>query len=173
MTLVMLLAGMTVTACRGDDGGTATALDDATLTANAVVEWIVDGDTIDVMIGDDEERIRLIGIDTPEIAHASSGDRPGNDAECFGDEAKRFTESLIPVGTAVRLERDVVGRDDYGRVLAYVYRAADGMFVNDELMRQGYALPLTIAPNVAWADHFVESARRAEQEGAGLWSACR
>jgi micrococcal nuclease len=141
--------------------------------AGAIVERIVDGDTIDVTIEGRTERIRLIGIDTPEIAHPSSGDRPGNDAECFGDEASAFTASLVPVGTPVRLERDVVGRDDYGRVLAYVHRASDGLFVNHEIVRRGYARPLTIAPNVTHHELMVEAARDAEQSGAGLWSSCR
>lgn len=143
------------------------------MEANATVERIVDGDTIDVVIDGREERVRLTGIDTPEIAHEASGDRPGNPAECFADEAHAFTASMLPIGTAVRLERDVVGRDDYGRLLAYVYRSADGVFVNYEIVRQGYAQPLTIAPNVAFSDLMVRAARDAERDDAGLWSACR
>ena len=83
-----------------------------------------------------------------------------------------FTESLLPVGTPVRLERDVVGRDDYGRILAYVYRADDGIFVNYEIVRQGYAQPLTIPPNVTFSELMVQAARDAERDDAGLWSAC-
>ncbi len=126
------------------------------IEANATVDHVVDGDTIDVIVdGGGEERVRLTGIDTPEVAHPASGSRPASAGECFGDEATAFTESLLPVGTPVRLERDVVGRDDYGRLLAYVYRAADGIFVNYEIVRQGYAQPLTIPPNVAFADLMV------------------
>ena len=98
-----------------------------------------------------EERVRLTGIDTPEVAQGACGTGPPV-GECFGDEATAFTESLLPVGTPVRLERDIVGRDDYGRMLAYVYRANDGIFVNYEIVRQGYAQPLTIPPNVTFAD---------------------
>ena len=140
--------------------------------ANATVEWIVDGDTIDVLIDGVEERVRLTGIDTPEVAHDASGDRPATVGECFGDEATVFVEQLIPVGTPVRLERDVVGRDDYGRLLAYVYRADDGIFVNYEIVRQGYAQPLTIPPNVTHAELFVEAARGAESDDVGLWASC-
>ena len=61
---------------------------------------------------------------------------------------------------------------DYGRVLAYVYRAADGIFVNYEMVRQGYAQPLTIPPNVAYSERFVEAARGAEADDAGLWGGC-
>jgi micrococcal nuclease len=136
--------------------------------ANAVVEHVVDGDTIDVLIDGTEERIRFTGIDTPEKARLDTG----TPAECFGDEATAFTESLLPVGTAVRLERDVVGRDDYGRILAYVYRAGDGIFVNYEIVRQGYARPLTIPPNETHADLMVMAARDAERDDVGLWSAC-
>ena len=140
--------------------------------ANATVDHIVDGDTIDVVVDGVEERVRLIGIDTPEIAHAASGSRPEQVAECFGDEAKSYTASLLAVGAPVRLERDVVARDDYGRLLAYVYRASDGVLVNYEIIRHGYAQPLTIPPNVAFSDVMVDAARQAEHDDTGLWSAC-
>lgn len=135
--------------------------------ANAVVELVVDGDTVDVTVGGDGERVRLIGIDTPETK------RPDTPVECFGPEATAFTQSLLPPDTPVRLERDVVGRDDYGRILAYVYRVSDGILVNYEIIRQGYARPLTIPPNAAHADLFVEAARQAERDDVGLWSSCR
>ena len=144
----------------------------APMAANATVEWIVDGDTIDVIIDGAEERVRLTGIDTPEIAHDASGTRPAQAGECYGAEASAFTASLLPVGTPVRLERDVVGRDDYGRLLAYVYRASDGIFVNYEIVRQGYAQPLTIPPNVAFSDVMVAAARDAEADDIGLWAGC-
>ena len=92
-------------------------VDEMPAGANAVVTAIVDGDTIDVDVGDREERVRLIGIDTPEIAHPAFGDRPPVEPECFGDEAQRYTGELLAVGSGVRLERDVVARDDYGRLL--------------------------------------------------------
>jgi micrococcal nuclease len=142
------------------------------LVANAKVDYIVDGDTIDVIIDGREERVRLTGIDTPEIAHAARGTRPASIGECFGEEATLFTESLLPAGTPVRLERDVVGRDDYGRLLAYVYRAEDGIFVNYEIVRQGFAQPLTIPPNVTFSGLMVQAARDAEADDVGLWSAC-
>jgi micrococcal nuclease len=169
---VALVAGLA--AC----GGSTTANPRPSVTqpgaveANAVVEHIVDGDTIDVLVDGREERVRLTGIDTPEVAHGAFGDRPANDAECFGDQATAFITSLLPAGTPVRLERDIVGRDDYGRVLAYVYRADDGVFVNYEIVRQGYAQPLTIPPNVTFADLMVDAARDAEADDVGLWSAC-
>jgi micrococcal nuclease len=72
----------------------------------------------------------------------------------------------------VRIERDVEARDDYGRLLGYVYRADDGLFVNLEIVAQGYAALLTFPPNVAHVDEFVAAARAAERENLGLWSAC-
>ncbi len=170
---VALMIGLAACGGSGADepGGAVTSPDSR--ESNAVVERIVDGDTVDVLIDGREERVRLTGIDTPEIAHDAFGDRPATDAECFGDEATAFTASLIPAGTPIRLERDIVGRDDYGRILAYVYRSDDGIFVNYEVVRQGYAQPLTIPPNVTFADVMVEAARQAEAADAGLWSACR
>lgn len=144
----------------------------AAANGDAVVARIVDGDTIDVTIGGRQERVRFIGINTPEIAHPAFGDRPPNDAECYGDEAQVYTSELLAVGSEVRLARDVVARDDYGRLLAYVYRASDGAFVNYEIVRHGFAQPLTIAPNTTFADQFVSAARSAERDDVGLWAAC-
>lgn len=176
MRALPVLAVLALSGCTAAAAPAATAaptVASTPLAANATVQAIVDGDTIDVLIDGRSERVRLIGLDTPEVAHPGTPERPGNPAECFGDASAAFTTDLIPVGTEVRLERDVVGRDDYGRVLAYVYRATDGVFVNYELLRQGYAQPLTIAPNDAHAERFVEAARHAEADGAGLWVACR
>jgi micrococcal nuclease len=72
----------------------------------------------------------------------------------------------------VRLVRDVEARDRYGRLLAYVYRRRDGLFVNAELVRRGYATVATFPPNVAHEDEFRRLARRARLSGRGLWSEC-
>ncbi|MBK9179072.1 MAG: thermonuclease family protein [Acidimicrobiales bacterium] len=132
----------------------------------ATVERVVDGDTIVVDLGGRSERVRLIGIDTPESVD------PRRSVECFGREAAAFTASLLPAGTPVRLVRDVEARDRYDRLLAYVYRQPDGLFVNAELARQGYALPLTIPPNVAHGDELRALAAEARDVGRGLWAAC-
>jgi len=145
---------------RRDDAG-------AELPADVgVVEYVVDGDTIDIAIGGREERVRLIGINTPET-HVDNGP-----PECYGPEAAAFTRSLLPEGTEVRLTRDAVGRDDYGRLLAYVYRRDDDLFVNDAIIATGYARPLTIAPNDAYRTQFVAAATAAEASDLGLWGAC-
>jgi micrococcal nuclease len=123
------------------------------------VTRVVDGDTL--AVGD--ERVRLIGVDTPETV------RPGSPVECFGRAASAFTERLVE-GRRVRLEFDVERRDRYGRLLAYVHRG--GRMVNATLVRDGYATPSTFPPNVRHAERFAALARRARHEGRGLWSAC-
>lgn len=134
----------------------------------ATVTHVVDGDTIDVEIGGRDERVRLIGIDTPETK------KPNSPVECFGPEASANTTALLPVGTTVRIERDVVGRDDYGRLLGYVYLpdGAAETFVNLEIIRAGFATPLTIEPNSTYAAEFADAARDAESADLGLWAAC-
>jgi micrococcal nuclease len=152
--------------CDSSGPSTATTMSPGALDANATIGYIVDGDTVDVILDGREERIRLIGIDTPETKQR---DTP---IECFGPEATAFIESLLPIGTPVRIERDTVNRDDYGRLLGYVFRADDGIFVNYEIVRQGFAQPLTIEPNTTHAALFVDASRAAERDDIGLWSAC-
>jgi micrococcal nuclease len=143
------------------------AVTSAPAGSNAVMARDVDGDTIDVTINGKSERVRLIGVDTPETK------KPNTPVQCYGELASGHTKSLLAVGTALRLERDVVPRDDYGRLLAYVYRAKDGLFVNLDLVVGGYAKVLTIPPNTAHRVEFVDAATRAEAGDVGLWGACR
>lgn len=124
---------------------------------------VVDGDTVIVRGG---HFVRLIGIDTPETKD------PRRPVQCFGPQAAAFLESLLPRGTGVRLVGDTEARDAYDRTLAYAYRLPDGLFVNAELVRQGYAQVLTIPPNVAHTDELVALAAEARNDGRGLWSAC-
>jgi micrococcal nuclease len=152
------LAALALAACTDTRGAGAAGA--------AVVEAVVDGDTVDVVVAGRHERVRLLGIDTPEVAH------DGAPPECFGPEASELTRSLLPVGSEVRLERDVVGRDDFGRLLAYVYRSDDGLLVNEELVARGYAEVLRIEPNGLLHERFVRAARAAERAGLGLWTAC-
>ena len=136
------------------------------MAPNATVDYVVDGDTVDLIIDDHRERVRLIGINTPETVDRR---KP---VECFGPEAKDYARLLLPVGTPVLLERDTEPRDDYGRLLGYIHRATDGLFVNLELAWQGFAAPLTIEPNTAYADEFIAAAKAAQRAGRGLWGAC-
>lgn len=148
----------------GDGGGSGPG--GAVGPGAATVIRIVDGDTIRADISGSDESVRLIGIDTPET-HGRGGLR-----ECFGEEASRHLSGLIPPGTAIRLVRDVEARDRYGRLLAYVYRADDNLFVNLALARDGYAAAATYPPNVTYADRFVGAAAEARAAGRGLWGAC-
>ncbi len=134
--------------------------------AAATVVEVVDGDTVVVEVVGRTERVRLIGIDTPETI---GGFLP---AECFGEEATAFTRSLVPEGTEVRLTRDAEARDRYDRLLAYVHRAGDGLFVNLEIAAHGYAEALVIEPNTTHADSFYAAAANARNQGLGLWDAC-
>jgi len=127
---------------------------------------VVDGDTVVVQVAGQTERVRLIGIDTPE---ATGGFLP---AECYGDEATAFTSALLPVGTEVRLTRDTEARDRYDRLLAYVYRSVDGLFANLEIAVQGYAEALVIEPNTTHASAFYAAAGQARDQGLGLWGRC-
>jgi micrococcal nuclease len=161
--LAVVLAALALGACSraGSSGATNGASD------RIVVTKEVDGDTIRVRVGGGaEERVRFIGVDTPET-HG-----PGGLRECFGQEAARRTAELLPPGTEVRLVRDAEARDKYGRLLAYVYRARDGLFVNLSLAQDGFAAALTIPPNVAHADEFVKAAADARAAGRGLWGRC-
>jgi micrococcal nuclease len=133
---------------------------------NATVVHVVDGDTVIVDFGEVEETIRLIGVNTPETV------KPDSPVECYGPEASAHTKELLPPGTPVRVERDVEPRDVYGRLLGYLTRTADGLFVNDDLIRTGHATVLSIEPNTAYHEQFVESATQAEAAGLGLWGAC-
>lgn len=135
------------------------------VVTNARVARVTDGDTIHVERNGHDETIRLIGIDTPETK------KPNHPVECFGPEASARLTALLPVGTAVRLERDAEARDTYDRTLAYVYRD-DGLFVNLAMVADGYAGTLAIAPNVAHAPELGDAARAARGQGTGLWGAC-
>lgn len=144
----------------------AACSDGATPSSDLTVAEVIDGDTITVALQGAQETVRLIGVDTPETKH------PTKPVECFGPEASAFTRRLVPPGTAVRLERDAEARDHFGRLLAYVYRATDGLFVNLELARAGFARPLSIAPNTAHADEITRVANQARTDRRGLWPAC-
>src|SRR5689334_109928 len=144
------------------DGG---KLAGETRSDSARVVRVVDGDTVVVRTGGRDERVRYIGVDTPESV------KPGTPVQCFAKAASAANKRLVE-GQEVRLVADAEARDRYGRTLAYVYRSSDGLFVNAELVRRGYAKPLTIPPNVAHAVELRRLAATARREGRGLWSRC-
>lgn len=161
--VAVLAAAVAVTVWSGaldsSGGGSADA-------GEGVVVRVIDGDTVDVDVGGTEERVRLIGVDTPESV---APDRP---VQCFGAEASARTAELLPAGTAVRLERDEVSRDRYDRLLAYVYRVDDELLVNLDLIEGGFADAVTYGDNEALYDTFVAAESTARADGVGLWSVC-
>lgn len=126
----------------------------------------MDGDTVAIRLGSRTEKVRLIGVNTPETVH------PTKPIECFGPEASAHTKTLLPPGTDVWLERDVEARDKYGRLLAYVWRATDGLFVNLDLVSGGWAVPYPFPPNTAHESDFAAAANGAAQQDMGLWGKC-
>lgn len=125
---------------------------------------VVDGDTIAVSINDKSETIRLIGIDTPETVD------PRKPVQCFGKEASDKTKELL-AGQRVVLEKDASQgeRDKYGRMLAYVFRA-DGLFVNEYLVAQGYAHEYTYNLPYKYQVEFKVAQAAAKAQGLGLWA---
>lgn len=123
------------------------------------VTRVIDGDTIQLENG---ERVRLIGVDTPETVH------PSKPIEYFGKEASNFTKTLLE-GKRVRVDYDVQKRDKYNRLLGYLY-LEDGTFVNGELVKQGYARISTYPPNVKYVDLFKELQKEARENNRGLWA---
>jgi endonuclease YncB( thermonuclease family) len=161
--IALVLAGL-VAVASGLDAHAATASLPNGL--DGVVVSVTDGDTIKVRLNGVTERVRLTGIDTPETHD------PRTVVECFGREAAAQTSTLLPPGTAVRLEMDVERRDRYRRLLAYVWRADDGLFVNEELVADGWATPYRYPPNVKYADRFSRLGAEARRANAGLWGTC-
>jgi micrococcal nuclease len=131
-----------------------------------VVKRVVDGDTIHVRVGGREETVRYIGMDTPETV------KPNTPVQCFGKAASAANHRLVG-GARVELRLDAEPRDRYGRLLAYVYRRGDGLFVNAALVRDGFATILSIPPNVSHAADLRALERRARAGRRGLWAACR
>jgi len=134
--------------------------------ANGRIVKVIDGDTVDVSMSGRTERVRLIGVDTPETK------KPNTPIQCFGPEASKHISELLPVGTPVLVQRDVEARDPYGRLLGYVYRTSDNLFVNQDLIVNGFARPLSIAPNTAFAGEFATLAQTAQNSKIGLWGEC-
>lgn len=124
----------------------------------ATVTRIVDGDTIELSTG---QKVRYIGIDTPETV------KPNTDVQCMGKEASTQNTQLV-LGKEVLMQKDVSETDRYGRLLRYVY--VDGMFVNDYLVRQGYAIASSYPPDIAYQEQFIEAQQEAQQNNRGLWS---
>lgn len=122
--------------------------------SECVVERVGDGDTFTCRDG---RRVRLIGVDTPELKQGEPG-----------RQAHAALRRLLPPGETVRLERDVAPRDRYRRELAYVWRGS--RMVNETLVREGWAVLYTVPPNVKYAERLEQAQKEARAARAGLWS---
>jgi endonuclease YncB( thermonuclease family) len=142
----------------------ATKLAPVGATEPARVVRVVDGDTIVIDRGRGNERLRYIGVDTPESV------KPDTPVQFMAKEASAANEALV-AGRDVVLERDVSDTDQYDRLLRYVWlRDGDGwVLVNLELVRLGYAQVTTFPPDVRWTDTFLAAQRVARDVGLGLW----
>jgi micrococcal nuclease len=166
----------------GGDSGTTTQRDDplslidsSTLPAGGnpcraptfgEVQDVTDGDTIRVMTGRGSERVRLIGIDSPEVDHDGDGD------ECWANEATDFVRDTLE-GTNVWLTFDAECEDYYERTLAYVHvGVGDRGFFQRTLLLDGFAEAFSVSPNTAFASQFSADEQIARDNGQGQWSAC-
>ncbi len=131
------------------------------INADAVkVTRVIDGDTIEI---DGGERVRYIGIDTPETVD------PRKPVQCFGVEASKKNKELVE-GKEVRLEKDITERDKYGRLLRYIW-VGDSL-INLELVKQGFAYSYSYPPDVKYQNQFVKAQQEAREAKLGLWSDC-
>lgn len=134
-----------------------------------LVTKVIDGDTIEIETG---EKVRLLGVDTPETVD------PRRPVECFGKEASNKLKELIE-GKSVILEKDISETDKYNRLLRFIYLPLDPstgsrqlLFVNDYMIREGFAKTLTIPPDVKFAEKFLQAQIEARVNSRGLWGSC-
>lgn len=157
IVVALALAALAIPSCGRHAAGSG---------AGPTVVRVVDGDTVILRIGRIAERVRLIGIDTPETV------KPDTPVQCFGPQASAHLKHLLPPGTPVRVARDAEARDRYGRLLLYLWKVSDGRFVNLEIAADGYGRPLSIAPNTAHRADISAAVDQARAAGRGLWKAC-
>ena len=147
--------------------GLAVEPGEPTALERATVVRVIDGDTIDVRLEDGGvERVRYIGIDTPETVHPTRGVEP------YGPEASAYNAALLARGT-VLLEKDVSERDRFDRLLRYVWveqPGGDFLFVNEALVLAGLAVVSTFPPDVKFVERFLSAQERARASGTGLWA---
>ncbi|MFQ5687829.1 MAG: thermonuclease family protein [Candidatus Scalindua sp.] len=136
---------------------------------------VIDGDVIQALYGGVEKRIRLIGIDTPESRVNRKAKKDANMSEQdittiieMGKKAKAYVNGLIKRGDLITIEFDVQKWDKYGRLLGYVY-LSNGKMLNEEIVKAGYAMIMTIPPNVKYKDMFSRAYKQAKEGKRGLW----
>ena len=126
-----------------------------------LVTRVIDGDTIEIEGG---QKIRYIGIDTPETVH------PDKPVQCYGRESSDKNKNLVE-GKQIRMEKDVSETDRYGRLLRYVF--IGDVFVNDYLVKEGFAKSSTFPPDVKYQQQFLDSEKQARDNNLGLWAGCQ
>lgn len=132
----------------------------------AKVLRVVDGDTLQIQFEGQKERLRLIGVDTPETV------APNRPVGYYGEEASKYTKQALENKT-IYLEFDVQQRDKYGRLLAYIWTEPDPVFekcFNAHLVYEGYAQVMTVPPNVKYKDEFLILEQSAREHNRGLWA---
>lgn len=133
----------------------------SSFVGNFKVARVIDGDTIEIEGG---QKVRYIGMNTPETVD------PRKPVQCFGLEASKKNKELV-VGKMVRLEKDITDRDQYNRLLRYVW--AGETFVNLELVKQGFANSVTFPPDIKYQKEFLAAEKEAKEASRGLWSSCK
>lgn len=134
--------------------------EESTNLLGTLVTKVIDGDTIEIESG---QRVRYIGIDTPETVH------PDIKTQCFGAESSSKNKELVE-GKRVRLEKDISETDKYGRLLRYVY--VGDVSVNDLLVREGYANSSSYPPDIKYQNQLNQAQQEAQQASRGLWGSC-
>lgn len=168
-TLLLSFLLIVFTFLYGDLGRTPSLPPSGVLGADtgerAKVARVVDGDTIVLNTG---QKVRYIGMNTPETVD------PRKPVQCFGKEASAENKTLVG-GKMVRIVKDVSETDRYGRLLRYVYVQTDNgeIFVNETLVREGYARATSYPPDIAKQDIFRAAEQDAREHGRGLWSTCQ
>lgn len=159
---ILFLSGCALDSEPGDQQTGIRQPDEAKVT-EAVVERVIDGDTVKVRLKNGQtEDVRFLLIDTPETVN------PEKPVQPYGPEASRFTKEALPAGSEVLLERDESKADRYGRLLAYVW--ADGKMINQELLRKGLARVAYIyEPDTRYVETFQKIEDEAKGEKLGVW----
>jgi micrococcal nuclease len=157
---VALAIALSASGCRQARQTTST---EGVPRTDGLVTTVVDGDSIHVILGSTTERLRLIGVDAPEVEH------PDQPAECFGEEAALFTQRSLE-GRSVRIEYDIELRDRFDRLLAYVFQG--GRLFNETLVVEGFAFERSYPPNLAHQEELRRAEIDARRNRRGLWDAC-
>lgn len=130
------------------------------------VSEVVDGDTFWVQQQDGQTfKVRLIGIDAPETKNVFNKRK-----HPFGEISKKYLDDLLKTNPFVRLQFDIDSLDQYGRTLAYVYLGSTNIMLNELLIEEGYAILMTIPPNVMFEKRFTDAQEKAKANQAGIWN---